>query len=93
MRPGLKCRRIHAPHSNCEEVYYVLDGHGSIESEGERFDLEAGDAVYNRENSRHRVFNTDQAKTLRLLVVGGIMFVGLLPQWPTESPYEILERS
>lgn len=78
---------------NCEEVYYVLDGKGYIESEGERFDLEAGDAVYNRENSSHRVFNTDQAKTFRLLVVGGIMFVGLLPHWPTDSPYEILEHA
>ena len=78
---------------NCEEVYYVLDGEGYIESDGERFDLEAGDAVYNRENSRHRVFNTAPAKILRLLVVAGIMFVGLLPQWPSKSPYEILEHT
>jgi hypothetical protein len=34
-----------------------------------------------------------RAKTLRLVVVGGIMFVGLLAQWPTESPYEILEHA
>ena len=25
------------------------------------------------------------------VVIGGIMFVGLLPRWPTPSPYEILE--
>jgi quercetin dioxygenase-like cupin family protein len=78
---------------NCEEVYYVLQGRGYIESDGERHYIEAGDAVYNRENSAHRVFNSDSAETLRLLVVGGIMFVGLVPEWPTESPYEILERS
>jgi hypothetical protein len=28
---------------------------------------------------------------LRLLVVGGIMFVGLVPRWPTESPYELFD--
>ena len=93
MQPGLKCRLIHAPHSTYEEMYYVLEGRGYLESDGERFNLDAGDAAYNRENSRHRVFNTDQAKTLRLLAVGGIMLVGLLPQWPTESPYEILEHA
>ncbi|HID86822.1 MAG TPA: cupin domain-containing protein [Anaerolineae bacterium] len=76
---------------NCEEVYYVLQGRGVIESEGERYPFEQGDAIYNKENTAHRVFNTDPQETLRLLVVGGIMFVGLLPRWPTESPYEILE--
>lgn len=75
---------------NCEEVYYILEGRGSIESDGERFDFEAGDAVYNREKTAHRVFNTG-SEPLRMLVVAGIMLVGLLPQWPTHSPYEILE--
>lgn len=75
---------------NCEEVYYVLQGSGYIESEGQRCDFAAGDAIYNRENTAHRVFNTG-AETIRLCVVGGIMFVGLVPHWPTPSPYEILE--
>ncbi len=78
---------------NCEEVYYVLAGRGEIESDGERFPFEAGDAVYNRENSTHRVFNTGGAEPVRLLVVAGIMFVGLLPRWPTPGPYEILETA
>jgi quercetin dioxygenase-like cupin family protein len=73
---------------NCEEIYYVLEGRGEVESDGVRHPFEAGDAVLNRENVYHRVYNTGD-ETLRLLVVGGIMFVGLLPQWPTESPYEI----
>lgn len=77
---------------NCEEVYYVLQGRGEIESAGVRHALEAGDAVLNRPNVPHRVFNTDDQETLRLLVVGGIMFVGLLPEWPTPSPYEMLEE-
>ncbi|MFQ5895543.1 MAG: cupin domain-containing protein [Nitrospinota bacterium] len=75
---------------NCEEVYYVLRGRGEVESEEERHPFEAGDAVYIRENSAHRVFNAGE-ETIRLLVVAGPMFVGLLPRWPTESPYEILE--
>jgi mannose-6-phosphate isomerase-like protein (cupin superfamily) len=73
---------------NCEEVYYVMQGKGEIESEGVRHAFEAGDAVLNRETVPHRVFNSGD-ETVRLIVVGGIMFVGLLPKWPTESPYEI----
>ncbi len=76
---------------NCEEVYYVLEGRGEVEVEGERHSIEAGDAVYIKEGARHRVFNTDEKATLRYIAVGGIMFVALLPKWPTPSPYEILE--
>ena len=76
---------------NCEEVYYALRGRGELEAEGERFLFEAGDAVFNKENTAHRVFNTHPTETLRLLVVAGIMLVGLLPRWPTPTPYEILE--
>jgi hypothetical protein len=36
------------------------------------------------------VFNTG-TEPVRLCVVAGIMLMGLLPQWPTPSPYEILE--
>ena len=75
---------------NCEEVYYVLQGNGIIESEGVKHKFETGDAIYNKENTVHRVYNTGQ-ELVRLLVVGGIMFVGLIPEWPTNSPYEILE--
>jgi mannose-6-phosphate isomerase-like protein (cupin superfamily) len=75
---------------NCEEVYYVLQGNGIIESDGVKYEFETGDAIYNKENTKHRVYNTGQ-DLVRLLVVGGIMFVGLIPDWPTNSPYEILE--
>jgi len=76
---------------NCEEVYYILDGEGYVEVEGDRYPVKGGDAVYIKENKRHRVFNTGKDK-LRYIVVAGIMFIGLLPKWPTESPYEILEE-
>ncbi|WP_166999382.1 cupin domain-containing protein [Paramicrobacterium fandaimingii] len=77
---------------NCEEVYYVIEGTGHVEQDGQTFPLSTGDAVLNRVNVDHRVFNTGDI-TMRLAVVGGIMLVPLLPTWPTESPYEILEPS
>ena len=82
--------RAPAHRHNCEEVYYVLDGRGEVVSDGVPHAFEAGDAVYNAPNSVHTVRNTGEER-LRLLVVGGIMFVGLLPRWPTESPYELLD--
>jgi quercetin dioxygenase-like cupin family protein len=83
---------FHSPlhRHNCEEVYYVAAGSGYIESDGERHRLAAGDAVFNREGSAHRVFN-DGAEPIRLVVVAGIMFVPLVPEWPSASPYELLE--
>jgi quercetin dioxygenase-like cupin family protein len=82
--------RAPAHRHNCEEVYYVLQGQGEVVSDGTPHAMAAGDAVYNAPNTVHTVRNTG-AGTLRLLVVGGIMFVGLVPEWPTPSPYEILD--
>jgi len=73
---------------NCEEIYYVLIGKGYVQTDEGRHEFEQGDAILNREEVFHRVYNTG-AETLRLLVVGGIMFVPLWPKWPTETPYEI----
>jgi len=77
---------------NCEEAYYVLAGRGVVEHPdgAAHYEVRAGDAVLNRENVTHRVRNPG-SELLRLLVVGGIMFVPLVPKWPTASPYEILE--
>lgn len=75
---------------NCEEMYYVIEGTGEVEQEGELFPINKGDGVLNRTDVAHRVHNRGET-TLRLAVVGGIMFVPLLPTWPTDSPYEILE--
>ncbi len=74
----------------CEEVYYIVQGSGVVEVEGERHEISAGDAVYIPVNARHRVINTGR-ETLRYVAVGGVMLVPLLPEWPTPSPYEILE--
>ena len=75
---------------NCEEVYYVLSGEGVLEIDGEEHPLVAGGASLQRPNLTHRVVNTG-TETLRLIVVGGIMFVPLWPNWPTPSPYEVFE--
>ena len=68
----------------------MLSGRGAVLSDEGEHAFEAGDAVLNLENTWHSVRN-DGDETLRLLVVGGIMFVSLWPNWPTESPYEIAE--
>ena len=73
---------------NCEEVYYVMQGRGYILNEDGKHHFESGDAILNRENVWHSVF-CEGAEPVRLLVVGGIMFVPLWPKWPTDSPYEI----
>ena len=75
----------------CEEVYYVVQGTGELESDGRRYPLRPGSAVLNRPGVPYRVHNTGN-ETLRLVVVAGIMLVPLLPSWPTPSPYEILEE-
>lgn len=80
---------------NCDEVYYVLGGSGVLEIEDaegsmQSHDLVAGGCSLQRPNRKHRVVNTG-TEVLRLLVVGGIMLVPLLPEWPTKSPYEVFE--
>jgi mannose-6-phosphate isomerase-like protein (cupin superfamily) len=74
----------------CEEVYYVVRGHGALESDGRQFPLAPGCAVLNRPGVLHRVHNTGE-ETLELVVVAGVMLVPLLPRWPTASPYEVFE--
>lgn len=74
----------------CEEMYYVLEGTGEVEYDGELLPLSVGDAVLMRPDVRHRVFNRGD-EPIRLVVVAGIMLVPLLPSWPTSSPYVIHE--
>ncbi len=74
----------------CEEVYYILQGEGEVEIEGQKYPVKAGYGVFLPEGVRHRIHNTGK-EVLRYVAVGGIMMVPLVPKWPTESPYEILE--
>lgn len=80
---------------NCEEVYYVLGGEGFLDIEDESGTMEShplvkGGCSLQRPNRSHRVRSTG-SEPLRLVVVGGIMLVPLLPTWPTASPYEVFE--
>lgn len=74
----------------CEEMYYVLEGTGVLEQEGQLYPITKGDSVLSRVDVLHRVHNTG-TETIRLVVVGGIMLVPLLAEWPTPSPYELFE--
>ena len=76
----------------CEEVYYVINGEGELESDGVRHSIGPGYAILNRPGVSHRVFNTG-SEVLKLVVVAGIMLVPLLSRWPTPSPYEVFEGS
>lgn len=80
---------------NCEEVYYVLAGEGVLDIENENGQMEShalvkGGCSLQRPNRSHRVRSVG-SEPLRLVVVGGIMLVPLLPTWPTASPYEVFE--
>ena len=75
---------------NCEELYYVLQGEGEIEYDGERFPIKAGDSTLQHPEKPHRVFNNG-TETIRLVVVAGIMLVPLLASWPTPTPYTVHE--
>jgi len=80
---------------NCEEVYYVLGGEGVLEIENELGVMEshplvAGGCSLQRPNRTHCVRSVG-TEALRLVVVGGVMLVPLLPTWPTASPYEVFE--
>lgn len=80
---------------NCEEVYYVLGGEGVLEIEDENGRMEShplvkGGCSLQRPNRTHLVRSVG-TEALRLVVVGGIMLVPLLPTWPTTSPYEVFE--
>ena len=53
-------------HAESEEVYFVLDGEGEMEIEGERCSVRAGDAIPIRRGQRHQVTNVG-AQPLRFL--------------------------
>jgi mannose-6-phosphate isomerase-like protein (cupin superfamily) len=76
----------------CEEVYYVVQGSGEVETEDVRRPIAAGCAVFHRANTIHCVYNTGD-ETLRLVAVAGVMLMPPRAQWPTPSPYEVFEGS
>jgi mannose-6-phosphate isomerase-like protein (cupin superfamily) len=51
------------PHAD-DEVYVVLDGRGTLEVEGERFDLQVGQAAFVPAGADHRFVGYEQLSVL-----------------------------
>lgn len=49
----------HHKHENLEQVYYILSGSGEVLFDGQRYPVEAGDAVYLPSGIHHQMFNED----------------------------------
>lgn len=49
----------HHKHENLEQVYYILSGAGQVLFDGQKYPVEAGDAVYLPAGIHHQMFNQD----------------------------------
>jgi mannose-6-phosphate isomerase-like protein (cupin superfamily) len=64
LEPGQATRRHY--HRESEEIYYLIEGEGEMEIDGERRRVAAGDAVLIPPGARHSIRNV-AAEPLRLL--------------------------
>jgi mannose-6-phosphate isomerase-like protein (cupin superfamily) len=62
--PGAKTTPHH--HNLTEEIYYILEGHGRMEIDGESKEVNPGDAIAIPPGARHTIGNTG-TETLRFL--------------------------
>jgi mannose-6-phosphate isomerase-like protein (cupin superfamily) len=69
-----------------EDVYYVVEGSGELQSDRRLQPLSPGCAVLDRSQVKHHVLNRGPG-ILRLVVVARIMLVPLLPR----RPYRLLD--
>ena len=58
-------------HAGKEEVYFFVKGHGEMQIDGERFEVEKGDVVCINDGEYHRVFNTGHLALVFLCVFEG----------------------
>ncbi len=56
-------------HADTEEVYYVMEGHGTAMLDGERFPVSAGDVTFVKAGHTHGIINEGDTP-MRLIVVG-----------------------
>ncbi|MEQ8846486.1 cupin domain-containing protein [Botrimarina sp.] len=56
-------------HRRLTEMYYVLEGEGRIELDGDTFPLAPGVAVMIKPGCRHRAYPADRSRPLRVLNV------------------------
>jgi mannose-6-phosphate isomerase-like protein (cupin superfamily) len=51
-------------HKECTEVYYILEGTGKMELNGEVIDISPGTVVYIEPGTRHRLMSPEGVRTL-----------------------------
>lgn len=56
-------------HKRLTEIYYILEGAGRMELDGELHSVQAGDAVLIKPGCRHRAISSPDGPPLRLLNV------------------------
>ena len=69
---------------NCEEVFFIVEGKGKVEVEGQLYEVEQGCGVYIPPNAKHRCLNTEKAGYFKYTVSGGVM-LHPLPSSPEEA--------
>jgi mannose-6-phosphate isomerase-like protein (cupin superfamily) len=51
-------------HKECTEVYYILDGAGKMELNGDVLDIAPGDMIYIEPGTRHRLWSDAGVRTI-----------------------------
>jgi mannose-6-phosphate isomerase-like protein (cupin superfamily) len=51
-------------HKECTEVYYILEGRGRMELNGDEVDIEPGMMIYIEANTRHRLWSAECVRTI-----------------------------
>ena len=55
-------------HKDAEQVYFVIQGEGTVQVGVEQEKVKAGDVVFLPANTQHGFFNTGEKKVILLLV-------------------------
>jgi len=55
-------------HQRCDEVYYILHGHGKMELDDEVFDIAPGHVIHIAAGTRHRLVAVDEVTTLVMAI-------------------------
>ena len=57
-------------HGNDEEIYIVMEGSGTMETDGKKTYVSAGDMILNKPYGSHALYNTSESEELKILVFG-----------------------
>ena len=83
--PAIKAT-MHRHHT--EEIYYILEGEGCVEVEGETIGFKKGDTVFLLENVKHRPINTDANNPLKFVYACGVNLETYKDSWGETFPEE-----